>query len=374
MRKGSLARRLLLLSLLQGALLVLVALVIWWFTAPHHRHGRHHHPDDQAHMSEPPPRAPHDHDGPPRDHDGSLPFGPLLTLGCAAAILAVGGVLTARWIVRPIEQLTRSARELGEGKLDTRARVERGDEIGELGRRFDDMAERIEKLVRSEKELFANVAHELRTPLARIGVALDLASEGNSERARASLTEIAVDVAELERLVDDILTALRFEVASDASMPLRRQHVAPHEIANAAAERMRARNPERPLEVAIDDGLPEIDVDPVLFRRVVDNLLENAHKYTPDRAAAIRLAVTRDDDRVVFEIADRGVGLSPEELPHVFDAFWRSERSRSRATGGVGLGLTLAKRIIDAHGAGISVTSDVGRGTTARISVQRAAT
>lgn len=351
--KSSLARRLISVAVLQIGMLSLVAVIIWYFTAPHGpppglRHG-------------PPPGM-----GPGR---GPAVFGPLLTLGCAAVILALGAWLTARWIVRPIEQLTKSVRALGNGDLHARSRVARADEIGELGRRFDDMAGRIEKLLVTEKELLANVAHELRTPLARIGVALDLASEGNSERARASLAEIAVDVAELELIVDDTLTALRCSIAGDAALPLRRSLVEPSTIVHAAAERMRARHGERPLEVAIDAALPMIDVDPVLFRRVVDNLLENAHKYTPDRDAPIRLTVSRIDDGVVFEISDRGIGLSEAELPRVFDPFWRSERSRSRATGGVGLGLTMVKRIVDAHGVGIAVTSDVGHGTTARISV-----
>lgn len=342
----SLAARLVAIAALQLLLLALVAIVIWWFTAPH---GPGPHPGDPPH-------------GPPT-------FGPLLTLVCSAAILALGAVITARWIVRPIRQLTKTVSALGEGDLAVRSKLARDDEIGELGRRFDDMAGRIERLLVSERELFANVAHELRTPLARIGVALDLASEGNSERARASLTEIAVDVAELEKLVDDILTAIRFEVGAGASLPLRRTRVAPKSIAVAAVERMAGRHADRTLDVAIDPDLPEIEVDPVLFRRVIDNLLVNAHKYTPDRTSPITLAVTRAGDAVVFEITDRGVGLSPEEQEHMFDPFWRSERSRSRATGGIGLGLTLVKRIVDAHGGGIVVTSEVGEGTTARISV-----
>jgi signal transduction histidine kinase len=352
----SLAARLVAIAALQILLLTIVAVVIWWFTAPHG------HP-------------PHGHGPPPGDHPHGPPtFGPLLTLVCSAAILALGAVITARWIVRPIRQLTKTVSALGEGDLAVRSKLARGDEIGELGRRFDDMADRIERLLVSEKELFANVAHELRTPLARIGVALDLASEGNSERARASLTEIAVDVAELEKIVDDILTAMRFEVGAGASLPLRRTRVAPNAIAVAAVERMAGRHADRTLDVAIDPDLPEIEVDPVLFRRVIDNLLVNAHKYTPDRASPIALVVTRTDDAVVFEITDRGVGLSPEEQERMFDPFWRSERSRSRATGGIGLGLTLVKRIVDAHGGGIAVTSEVGEGTTARISVPLIAT
>jgi signal transduction histidine kinase len=233
------------------------------------------------------------------------------------------------------------------------------------------MADRLERLLASERELLANVAHELRTPLSRIGVALDLAAEGDSTRARASLEDIAVDVAELETILDDILTTMRFEFGR-AELPLRRAPVDPSAIATTAAERLRARHPERTLEVSVAPELPEIDVDPVLFRRVVDNLLENAHKYTPDATSPIALNVTRDPTNptdVVFEVVDRGVGIATGDLTQVFTAFFRGDRSRSRETGGVGLGLTLARRIATAHGATISLASEVGSGTTARLTI-----
>jgi two-component system, OmpR family, sensor kinase len=301
--------------------------------------------------------------------------GPLLVLGGGFLILVIGALITARWIVRPIERLSRTARALGSGDLQARSRLDRTDEIGELGHRFDEMAERITSLLVTEKELLANVAHELRTPLTRIGVALDLANEGDSEAARASLVEIAVDVSELETIVDDILTAMRFELAPGkipAQLPLRRAIVPASEIAAAAADRLRARHPERPLEVTASDA--DIHVDPVLFRRVIDNLLENAHKYTPDTSSPIELVVTRADDRVVFEVRDRGVGISSEDLPRIFTAFFRSERSRSRETGGVGLGLTLARRLVEAHDGAIDVTSTIHVGTQIRVTIPAAPT
>jgi signal transduction histidine kinase len=334
--------------------LAIIAVIIWYFTAPHGPGGPGH------------PGPPGPHGEPPRF---GMPFGPLLTLVCSVVVLAVGAFITARWIVRPVDRLSTAMRAFGAGDLRVRSQLDRGDEIGELAKRFDEMAARIEALLGTEKELMANVAHELRTPLARIGVALDLATEGNSDRARASLTEIAVDVAELETIVNDILTALRVESAGSSALPLRKAAISPAAILDEAASRMRSRHPDRPLEIEPAAGLPEINVDPVLFRRVIDNLLENSHKYTPDRSAPIRVTATSANDAIVFEISDRGVGLSPDELPHLFEPFWRSERSRSRATGGVGLGLTLVKRIVDAHGAGIAVTSEVGAGTVARISV-----
>ncbi|HEY0990156.1 MAG TPA: HAMP domain-containing sensor histidine kinase, partial [Kofleriaceae bacterium] len=298
--------------------------------------------------------------------------GPMLALICGFLILVIGALITARWIVRPIERLSRTARALGSGDLQARSRLDRSDEIGELGHRFDEMAERIASLLITEKELLANVAHELRTPLTRIGVALDLANEGDGEAARAALAEIAVDVSELETIVDDILTAMRFEIApgkGPAQLPLRRASVPAGEIVAAAADRQRARHAGRPLEVTTDDDLPAIHVDPVLFRRVIDNLLENAHKYTPDPDATIELVAWHDGADVVFEVRDRGIGIAPEDLPRIFTAFFRSERSRSRETGGVGLGLTLARRIVEAHGGAIEATSTINVGTSVRVTI-----
>jgi two-component system OmpR family sensor kinase len=305
------------------------------------------------------------HGAPPR---WTLP----VTFVCGLLVLVIGALVTARWIVRPVERLTQTARALGRGDLRARSRLDRADEIGDLGRRFDEMAERIQALLVTEKELLANVAHELRTPLSRIGVALDLASEGDAEAARSSLAEIAVDVGELETIVDDILTAMRFELGGDrASMPelpMRREATSPASIATASADRFRNRH-ARPLEVEVASELADIDADPVLLRRVIDNLLENSHKYTPERDAPIRLRVVSAIDGARFEVIDRGAGIAAQDLPRIFTAFFRGERSRSRETGGVGLGLTLAKRIAEAHGGRIEIASELGAGTTVAVTI-----
>lgn len=298
-------------------------------------------------------------------------FGHVLTLVCGLLILVVGPLIMARWIVRPIQQLSRTASELGTGNLNARAKLERTDEIGELSTRFDEMADRITELVRSEKELFANVAHELRTPLARIGVALDLAAEGDAAAARASLSEIAVDLTELEAIVDDILSTMRFELAHGTAgqLPMRYETIEPHLIVEAAISRQASRNPTRAIANEVEPDLPAITVDPMLVRRVLDNLLENAHKYTRDPAATTRITARRTGDHVVFEVIDRGIGICDDDLPRVFTAFFRADRSRSRETGGVGLGLTLAKRIVEAHGGRIEALSKRDRGTTMRVSL-----
>jgi len=305
------------------------------------------------------------------------PLPPLLALGFGLVVIFVGAFLTARWIGRPLEQLTRAARALGGGDLRARTAIVRNDELGELGRTFDDMAERMEQLLLAEKELLANVAHELRTPLARIRVALEIAAEGDAEAARASLAEIAVDLAELEALINDVLTATRFELtdgrASESGFALHREHMSVRALVERAVERFASHHPLRTLELELhadDEGeLPEVEVDRVLFRRVLDNLLDNAHKYTPDVSLPIALRVAREGEHVIFELRDRGIGIPEADLPHVFGAFFRSERSRSRGTGGVGLGLTLVKRIVEAHGGTVHIASSPAAGTTVRVCV-----
>lgn len=297
----------------------------------------------------------------------------LATLVVGLLILGIGALFTARSIVRPLEQLARTAASVGAGDLQARTQLSRNDEIGDVARAIDSMAGDVDALVRRERELLANVSHELRTPLARIRVAMDLASEGDAERARARVTEIATDLAELEGLIDDILTAMRFEAGRSlpsAGLPLSTlEQTTTEEITKRALDRFRARHPDRPLEVSIAADLPPIIVDKVLFRRVVDNVLENADKYSLDGTLPIAFDVAAGPEMVTIRVRDRGLGIRAEDLKHVFQPFYRGERSRSREAGGVGLGLTLAKRIVEAHGGTITVESTVGVGTTVEIAV-----
>ncbi|MFO0593173.1 MAG: HAMP domain-containing sensor histidine kinase [Polyangiaceae bacterium] len=282
-------------------------------------------------------------------------------------VVAVSSLLMTWSFTGPLRRMSRAAQAFGQGDLSARSAVARRDELGEVSRAFDEMAERVTALLRAEKELLANVSHELRTPLTRIRIALDIAAEGDADAARESLADIAGDLDELERLISDILTAARLDLGEGESatgtLPLRKQRIDVAEMLDSAASRFRASHPDRPLDAEVAPNLPAIEADPVLLRRVVDNLLENAHKYTERKGASVSLTARREAASVRIEVADRGIGIAAADLPKIFRPFFRADRSRTRATGGLGLGLALAKRIVEAHDGEIHVESKLDEGT-----------
>lgn len=283
----------------------------------------------------------------------------------ALLVLAMVSIPLARSVTAPLAGLSSLVRRFGKGDLRARVRSRRRDEIGELARAFDDMADRIAELRRSEKELLANVSHELRTPLARIRLALELVVDGDRDKASSYLTDIGDDLAELERLLDDVLSAARLDLArdtgGDALPPLHFETVEASSLLGAAANRFLVRYPERSLECQIAEALPQIEADPVL-RRVFDNLLDNARKFSEGKVE-LRARTSSEGNELVVEVVDVGIGISVEDQSRIFEPFFRSDRSRTRATGGVGLGLVVVRRIVEAHHGAVTVHSELGAGT-----------
>jgi signal transduction histidine kinase len=280
------------------------------------------------------------------------------------SVVLLGSLLFARSIAVPLRRLARVARAFGNGQLRARANLQRKDELGEVARAFDDMAERITALLHSQRELLANVSHELRTPLARIRVALDLATEGDAEAARDALANISTDWGDLDRLVEDVLAAARLDLGSSepGGLALRKDLVNVADLALAALERCQIVYPDEQIELDIAPDVPAIEGDGALLRRVVDNLVDNARKYS-DAQSPITLRLRAEPGGVVLSVIDRGMGIDAADLPHIFTPFFRADRSRTRKTGGVGMGLTLVRRIVTAHGGRVDVTSAVGQGT-----------
>ncbi len=294
---------------------------------------------------------------------------PGLAVTLVLLIVAVAAAPLARRISRPVERLTEAARRLGRGELGYRvpevgADGRRGgwwrrhreagrDELRELTRAFNDMGERVERLVAGQKELLANVSHDLRSPLARIRVALALLPrEGESD---VRLRDVEADLAELERLIDDVLTTARLDATS---LPPHLGPVDPLRLLAELAERARHDPLTAGTAVRVAEAPPlDLVADGALLKRALWNLVENAAKYG---APPITLAVARAGDAVALSVTDAGEGIAPGERERVLAPFYRVDRARTpsrpgETPRGFGLGLTLARRVAEVHGGRIAI-------------------
>jgi signal transduction histidine kinase len=290
-------------------------------------------------------------------------------LAIVLAILVAVSVLFARHLAVPLQSLVGATERFGSGDLTTRVRTDRRDEIGAVARAFDTMADRVGRLVASQRELMANVSHELQTPLSRIRVAVELMGGGDTSRAEEMLNEIMLDLEELEQLIDDVMTLARLDLSRGQSFVPRprSEPVALNDLLQRSCQRFRSLHDTHTLVAQVPPGLPTIDnADPVLLRRAVDNVLDNARKYSPS-GSTIELTARADGDKATVAIVDHGIGIDAADLDKVFTPFFRSDRSRARETGGVGLGLALARRVVETHGGRIGLASQVGQGTTVTI-------
>jgi len=310
-----------------------------------------------------------------RSDDGSLigvyaptrpgfPWSYVLPLGAMILVLVgLASVWFSRRLAHPLDQLANAARRFGAGDTTARAHLHRADEVGDVGRAFDEMADRTARVLHSQRQLMGDVSHELRTPLARIRVALELAAE-DPVAATDVLADVGADLDEIDQLIGDILTTTRLD--GDRAR-IDREPTSLVELTDRATRRFHTRHPKRTLECAQGDDRA-IPCDPVLLRRALDNLLDNAAKYS-ETGTPVSFAIQPNGKTVTFEIVDRGIGMSATELERAFTPFWRADDSRTRKTGGVGLGLALARRIARAHGGDVTLSSQPGQGTTARLEI-----
>ena len=290
--------------------------------------------------------------------------------GIAALLGVLLTLLLARRMVRPIADLTSAARVIARGGTPPPVPVRGQDEVAELGRAFNRMAERLAADEEQRRRLFAGVAHELRTPLSVIqgtleGV-LDHVLEPTPERIAALHSQTLL----LSRLITDLRDV---SLAQAGQLQLNLQAIDAGPVVRETLEALAPLADERGVAVRSDvpRGLPRIDADPDRLRQIVQNLVENAVRYTPP-GGEIGVTMRADDaDGVRLVVYDTGVGVAAADLPHVFRHFYRADQSRARTSGGTGLGLAIVKSLVEAHGGRVTVESAVGRGTTFTITFPR---
>jgi signal transduction histidine kinase len=260
----------------------------------------------------------------------------------------------ATYLSTPIGKIRRATRQLAEGDLNTRVADQlgrRNDELGKLARDFDDMAERIESLVKSQQRLSRDISHELRSPLARMNVALGIAKQKAAPEVGSQLERIENEADRLNQMIGSILTLSKLEGGAQG---YEKESVDLVEIVASVAED--ADFEARPLGKSVvmkGDGACVIDGNEMLLRSAIENVLRNAVRYT-DKGTAVDVSVARNGETVRVFVQDHGGGVPDDELTKLFKPFYRVGEARDRATGGIGLGLAIADRAIAAHDGSIS--------------------
>lgn len=287
-----------------------------------------------------------------------------LWIGAGVAFLAallLAGVLT-RSIVAPVRRLSGAAHAIAQGNLTVRAAVHGRDEVAELADTFNDMAASLERAENARRAQTADIAHELRNPLAVLQGTLEALADGIYAPTPEALQPALDQVRTLNRLVDDLRT---LALADAGQLVLELGPVEIEAVVNSVMDAFRDTLRARGVTLAaqVDGPLPAIEGDYERLTQVMNNILSNAARYLP-AGCEVRVHVSPDADGVTVRIADNGPGIPDAELPYLFERFWRGEPSRSRKTGGAGLGLAIARRILEAHRGRMWAEKTLGGGLT----------
>jgi len=268
-------------------------------------------------------------------------------------LIFVGAFLSIRWILKPVRWLNEGVREVSRGNLKYRVPLKRSDELRDLAAAFNDMTERIRDMLHSKEQLLLDVSHELRSPLTRVKVALEFLPDG---QAKESITG---DVVEMEKMINEILETARMHHLHGK---LKLERIILADLLKDVLTKFE----KRPPGVQADDIPIEIvvKVDPEQIKTVFKNILTNAIKFSNRDSEPVRIRVERRPPYIIVQIADNGIGIPPDELPFIFEPFYRVDKSRTKDTGGYGLGLSLCKTIMEAHDGRIEIESEPGVGTT----------
>ena len=288
----------------------------------------------------------------------------LIIAGIAAMIAGLIFVtFFTRQALSPVRGLTSAARRLGSGDLAYRVPEDRNDEIGELASTFNEMASDLESAELQRRRMTADIAHELRTPLTNIQGYLEAILDGFVKPDQDTISSLHSQTVHLSRLVDDLRL---LSVAEAGALKLETVPGDLVAVANETAATFKPRATELgiSLNVIAPDSEVTVQFDHTRMPQVIANLIENGLQHTPS-GGSVTVGITNDTPgEVEMRVSDTGAGIPPDEINRIFDQFYRVDPSRNRATGGVGLGLTIVKRLVEAHGGELSVESTLGQGTT----------
>ena len=291
----------------------------------------------------------------------------LLWVGLIILLVGLGiSYLLARSITVPLRNLSRATEQIEQGNFNQKVLVDKDDEIGHLATVFNSMAETLATNNNMRRQLFANIAHELRTPLAIIQGNLEGMVDGVIEPSKEQLSSLHEEAVRLNRLIRDL---------RDLSLAEVRQlnlEKAPTDINQLVIRTMYMLKPMSDakkirMECALAEGLPEIEVDSDRISQVFYNIIVNAIRYSPDRGIVkVTTALTSEEGKKYLKISftDGGLGIPPEDLPYIFEHFYRGDKSRDRKSGGSGIGLAIVKQLVEIHGGRVVVTSTLGEGST----------
>ncbi len=292
-----------------------------------------------------------------------------LTVLLAAAVSAIAGWLLADQLTRPVAHLRDAATRLAAGDLDQRvSETIRIAELAQLAAAFNYMTGRVKEMIHRQRAFIADASHELRTPLTNIKLRAEALSNGALEDATVAgrfVGEIESEADRLGRMANDLLTLSRHDAAPQPF----RELVDPAVIISEVMSQMALRAEKNGVVLAQDlaPGLPMLYADPVGLRAALVNLMDNALQYTPE-GGNVTVRGRADGQHVILQVADTGVGVSAEDLPHIFERFYRADKARSRrsavAGSGAGLGLAIVRGIVEEHGGTVAAESAIGKGTT----------
>lgn len=267
----------------------------------------------------------------------------------------------SRRISAPVKALSVAARRLGQGDLTQRLHIKEKGEMGELAQAFNSMATDIGQAKELQRNMIADVAHELRTPLSNIKGYLEAISDGVVQPDSATISSLAEEATHLSRLVDD-LQELSLSEAGELKLTKQKEDIVALIKRIVATKQTQAADKSIILTTAMPDELPLVEIDRQRISQVLRNLLENAIAHTASNGS-IKVAAEKDGQWLRISVIDNGEGIPEKDLPFIFERFYRVDKSRTRATGGSGLGLTIARRFVEAHGGKIEVQSQSGVGS-----------